>query len=181
MKTETLKLDTPLGALLFTAVAAESAELSLYLCEAERVLPNGMEVQQRYTCLVKYYCEESAGSLLFRCRWESPFAKGSPEPGECLDAQTWTSDNHIVAIGTEDLEQLKLRLPNCGLSEDAWPALPEHGLEITLPQVPSGSGISLHYVVAWNELPEQRESSSWFAVDMEHRDVLVCHGQSLAE
>jgi hypothetical protein len=99
--------------------------------------------------------------------------KGTPETGECLDAQSWESEDTIVLSGTEDFETLEKRLPDTGLNLTTWPPFPDDGLHIVLPLLQANQKVSLHYIVASNALPEPKECSCWFAVDINHDEVLA--------
>ena len=97
---------------------------------------------------------------------------GAPETGEALDAQSWESGEHIVMIGTEDIDFLSHRLPSLNLSDDRPPTeFLANGFRITLPNLEAMTPISLHFVVASNPLPEPAECSSWFAVDVPHSRI----------
>jgi hypothetical protein len=92
------------------------------------------------------------------------------------DAQEWSNDKHVVMIGTEDSERLCQRLESeVVLSETSDLCFVEYedaGLVITVAEVPAATALSLHFVVAWNQLPEPEECSCWFAVDVEHQFLL---------
>ena len=82
-----------------------------------------------------------------------------------------------MAVGTEDGEALEARLPHCGLSIDGDPfvATRAHvdGLEVLIPKVEVGTAITLHFIVAENPFPEPVALSTWFAVDLNHANVLA--------
>jgi len=133
-----------------------------------------MSIEQINACVLRCVAHRRVRSLFYGCQWKVPFAKGEPETGQCLDAQSWEDGKSLVLIGTEDFEALNCRLPNGGLSGAAWPPFPDHGLRITIPVVQPGQEVSLHFIVASNSLPEPRECSCWYAVDIDHDRVLAC-------
>jgi hypothetical protein len=133
-----------------------------------------MSVEQLDAILLRCTADVRITDLVYACAWEAPFSKGSSETGQGLDAQSWENGNLLVMIGTEDQEFLHQRLPNCGFSQDQWAPFPDYGLQIKVPVIEPGQRISLHFVVACNSLPEPKDSSCWFAVDMNHEKILQC-------
>ena len=174
MKHSELPTTTPLGTLLFSAsIQSGEASLDLKLCKPATYLPPGMSVDQLEACVLQSTTTTRISELIYECYWESPFAKGSAESGECLDAQSWRDEKSIVMIGTEDFDTLRQRLPMCVLSEKDWPPFPDNGLRIKIPVIEAHQSLSLHFVVASNPLPEPKECSCWFAVDIDHTKILA--------
>ena len=141
----------------------------------EPKLPMGMSVAATWVFLVKLHPASSLEHISVCCIWQdAPPVLGSPESGECLDAQSWVKNDHIVVLGTEDFASLSARLSESRLIEKNHPIrYTRDGFEIVLPLVPAGQLTSLHFVVAINRYPESHDCSAWFAVDIPHRDVLA--------
>jgi len=175
MTNSKLFLETALGKLVFSVdIEQGDPNLNLYLCSLKIELPQGMSVENHDACILNCTAVRRMKNLIFQCYWENPFAKGSPETGECLDAQLWENRTSRVLIGTENFDALSRRLPNCGISRDNWHPFPEYGLLIKIPIIEPDQEISLHFLVASNTLPEPQDCSCWFAVDIDHSKVLQC-------
>ena len=173
-----LLVPTPLGGLRFRAQVARAlsaVELILTATPVTPELPSGMAVDGCVGVVLEFYAAEELYGLCFEYEWagDSPSSM-SPASGEWLDAQEWSNDKHVVVIGTEDFDRLRQRLrPEVG--EFPRPYFVEYkddGLAITLEEVPAATALSLHFVVAWNRLPEPKECSSWFAVDIPHQILM---------
>lgn len=174
-----LLVSTPLGDLRFRALverAQPAARLLLTTIPITPELPSGMAVDG---CVGVVLTSSPAAlyGLRFECSWtgESPTPM-SPATGEWLDAQEWSNEKHVVMIGTEDSEKLRPRLgPNVVFGEFPDPYFVEYndsGLVIKIDEVPETTALSLHYVVAWNRLPEPQDCSCWYAVDVEHETLM---------
>lgn len=171
-------IPTPFGALQVKAEAIESdgtrIEFSVSMVTPQIHLPPGMEVDSVLAAIVHERIERELTDFYFVCRWSEIAIPGSPATGECLDAQEWESESHVVTIGTEDFQALLARLPNLGLAEDDLPVrFTPCGLEIHIPRVPIGTVLSLHFVVVARGLPDPAECSTWFAVDIPHQKLLA--------
>ena len=118
-------------------------------------------------------------SLIFECLFDTPPCKGGAESGEWLDAQSWEDAKHKVMIGTEDFEVLRGRLPHIALKENPYPIdyLP-NGLRVNIPSIKAGDKVSLHFVLAWNQLPELDVCATWDAVNIPHGVLLSCKNNS---
>ncbi len=171
---------TPIGVLDFSATSEHGEILNAQIksCPIEPKLPNGMVVEGCVAVLLQYVPLEELVGLTFRCRWKQLKEKGDVCSGEALDAWEWKHEGTLVVIGTEDNEWLSRRLRFVELTETvhAYPITMRYNVvEIRVPLVPVGEQISLHYIVAWNSLPEKKESSCWYAVDVPHEMVrLAC-------
>jgi hypothetical protein len=144
------------------------------MCKPKGYLPPKMSVKQLDGCVLKCTPSVDIENLEFECIWKKPCSEGSPETGECLDAQSWEDHNSIVMIGCEDFDTLNRRLPDSELSMDTWPVFPKFGMKIVIPKVKANVELSLHFIVASNSLPELQDCSCWFAVDIDHEKVLEC-------
>lgn len=180
METETVTathtLPTPIGSLEFLATTERGVTRNAYIksCAIEPKLPNGMAVQRCVAVLFQCEPSENIEGLVFRCGWKELQEKGYGCTGEALDAWEWEHDRTLVVIGTEDNEWLshRLRFIDVAKTANAYPVtMRDNVIEIRLSVVPPGEPVSLHYIVAWNSLPEKAESSCWFAVDVPHERV----------
>ena len=172
---------TPIGALGFTATSdgrhLSATEVAFQPVELVPNVPPHMSIQSLIAVLVTLRPASEMSAVRVTCAWLSPQpTPGSPESGERLDAQSWRADNHVVFVGTEDLEALSSRLPDCELTIASYPVTySAQGLEVRLPRVRSAA--SLHFTVAVNSWPEPVECSAWFAVDVDHSRVLAGAGR----
>lgn len=177
--TDSLLVSTPLGDLRFRAQVEGSnpaARLVLTTVPITPALPSGMAVDGCVGVVLTSNATALHG-LTFECAWTgaSPTPM-SPATGQWLDAQEWSNEKHVVMIGTEDAERLRPRLgPNVVFGEFPDPYFVEYkdsGLVIRIDEVPLTAALSLHYVVAWNRLPEPKDCSCWYAVDVGHETLL---------
>jgi hypothetical protein len=186
-----LQIDTPLGSILFNAYLDDIpiSELSVDIASCKVVhaapdlaLPGAMSVAGSRAALLQCEIACAINSLVFECKWDDGGGLDwEPETGQYLAAQSWTNGEFLVMVGTEDDEGLKERASR---GDDMPKAMARHlcdpsvvsyrpdGLAISLPPVPGGSRIGLHYVVAWNPAPEPVETSAWYAVDIPHAKIV---------
>ena len=95
-----------------------------------------------------------------------------PESGEGLDAKSWSDNNHMVMIGTEDEERLLNRFQKQSISLDnGFVEYSANGLSINIDNPPVNQCINLHFVISWNPLPEKIDCSCWYAVDIPHEKI----------
>ena len=180
-------LQTPIGALSFSASVhgreIPADEVLFKHAQLEPHLPPGMSVDSLDAVLVKLKPHLSLQAVVISCKWLStPGAWDDRPTGECLDAQSWVSDNKLVLIGTEDFDGLARRLKEHGLFGEPSPSSNcvnycNDGFEIVLPQVPAHQITSLHFIVASNHYPEPVDCSAWYAVDVPHRLVRAATGE----
>lgn len=174
-----LLVSTPLGDLRFGAQvdgAQTASRLVLTTVPITPALPLGMAVDG---CVGVVLASSAAvpHGLRFDCAWSGdPPTPMSPATGEGLDAQEWSNSEHVVLIGTEDAETLRVRLgPKLVFGESPDPYFVEYrdtGLRIKIDEVPARAVLTLHFVVAWNRLPEPKDCSCWYAVDVRHETLL---------
>lgn len=177
----TVQIQTPLGTLQFHARAADGVDISddevqIFAIVPSLQLPEKMAVDGVAAVILIARPERRFEPLVFECIWRSPPCEGSPDCGEHLDACSWEHDGHIVTVGTEDFEALHSRLPYLPLLEEPYPIdFLRDGLRITIPVIEAGQEFSLHFVVAHNPLPQPDpfDCSTWFAVDIPHRQLLA--------
>ncbi|HOR45392.1 MAG TPA: hypothetical protein PK624_11435 [Spirochaetota bacterium] len=75
----------------------------------------------------------------------------------------------IPRYRTEDLGYLLRRYPNETFFKNGNDPVSFYNntISLSLEEIPSNSEISLHYLIAWNTLPEKISPSTWFSVDID--------------
>lgn len=169
-------LNTPLGALSFRAQcdAGTIGGAAITVHDWAPSLPNGMSVEGCKVIVFKYKPSEPLKKISFLCEWVDLNITGYSNSGEALDAWEWESDKHVVVVGTEDSDGLnsRLQIETEYMLED-WPiSMKNNKISIRIAGLDVGRELTLHYVVAWNSLPEPKDSSCWFAVDVPHLEIL---------
>ncbi|HAW27071.1 MAG TPA: hypothetical protein DCY03_02965 [Planctomycetaceae bacterium] len=169
-----LTIDTPLGEInFFVFGVTQAVSIHLDSIPLSPVLPPEMSVSGCIGILLRIHCQEPVDNLIFECRLlEHKFTDHSIDCGEHLYAHSWENDHTILMIGTEDEECLNARLP---ADQQVYPesvGISEKGVSIELPELAKGSVNTFQMIVAWNDLPEPRESSCWYAVDFKHAELL---------
>ena len=115
---------------------------------------------------------KSSVDVAFACTLSNAALEGVPETGERLDCQTWADGSWILSIGTEDYEALSARQPEAGVSEDPYPiTYSTSTIRFDLTNAPAGTRRSFHFILAYKGLPDERECSTWFAVDVRHAEA----------
>ena len=67
------------------------------------------------------------------------------------------------------IDALSQRLNCLDFESSAYPILcSQSGLELRLTGLKRGKALSFHFIVAYKSLPDDRECSTWFAVDVPH-------------
>ena len=176
MSKDTKLLETPLGSLEFSAEFDTEAvrEYSLELATFEPVLPEGMAVDACFCVLLSVPAHQVRTTVVFTAnlRPSLPVSAGG-ETGQGLEAQAWRSAHNILLVGTEDEEWLRARLARgVTLTDVSFDYSPE-SFSVRIAQMPSGESLSLHFIVAWNKLPEPKDCSCWYAVDVSRQVVIV--------
>ncbi len=172
-------IETPLGGveLSITADCSSDDASSLSQCIAvfayRPMIPPSMSVAGCYAALACITPQSSLRNLCFRAALRpAQVVKGGPETGECLDALGIYGDAHVLLIGTEDTDRLQSRLNGSVVfPKEPWP-ISEDSMTLHLLEAVAGRTLTLHFVVAWNGLPEPEDCSCWYAVDQEHALVL---------
>lgn len=181
MSSATLTVSTPLGDIEIRAVArgAPVTEGWLQTAPIRPALPPGMSVDACHAVVLGIRADQAPldVELSARCR-TTRAATSDVEAGEGLEARTWWADTHVLTIGTEDEDALRLRC-------DGRVPLPrdpvqhhDDGIAICLVGLPAGEVLALHFIVAWNALPEAHESACWYAVDQRHAEVAAVVARS---
>lgn len=168
-------VETPIGSLSF-GVRAKKGDLqntNISSFEIKPVIPNGMSVEGCLAVLLRCYSPIPLKELVFSCSWVDLEEVGYANSGECLDAWEWEHNGILVMIGTEDNECLKSRISLKTYGSDDYPIkMEDNQIKIQIENFPENKELTLHYVVAWNSLPEKTDSSCWFAVDIPHKKIL---------
>ena len=178
MKTEIHRLDTPLGRFdIFASYETNDQETGSHPIKVVPFnpdLPNGMSVSGCYSAVLSLIAESKISNLRFTARLNAfgPTITAGPATGEALEAQSFSTSQFIALVGTEDFNYLSARLSkHIVLPKDPFIYTPE-SLSIQITEVPAAINLSLHFIVAWNSLPEPKDCSCWFAVDQPHEALL---------
>jgi hypothetical protein len=176
LKTST-SVQTPLGKLNFylTAIDGEAKGVTISHCQIYPSLPEYISVDGCVVVLLQFSVMEQIEEVNFCCAWEDLKIEGYGNHGEGLEAYEWQDDNHLVMIGTEDPQYLNHRIPlvpaEIYKAGDYPITMEENEIRICLKKLPADSSYSLHYVIAWNKIPEPLEISCWLAVDRTHQSI----------
>jgi hypothetical protein len=175
-KTST-SVQTPLGKLNFylIAIGGEAKKVIISHCQVYPSLPEYISVDSCVVVLLQFSAMEQIEEVNFCCAWEDLKTEGYGCHGEALEAYEWEQDDHLVIIGTEDSYYLNHRIPLIPAepsdANDYPITMEENEIRISLKKMPADSSYSLHYVIAWNKLPEPLETSCWLAVDRTHQSI----------
>lgn len=168
-------IKTPLGELEFSVDAdgALPAGTSLNTAPLKPRIPPGMCVLACYGVVLRIKASTPVNNVTFKAFINAASsASGGPATGEGLEAQEWANGDYVMLIGTEDFDYLRTRLP----SMIDLPANPftysNDSLSVRVNKIPQGETLTLHFIVAWNKLPEPVDLSCWFAVDQPHLTAL---------
>ena len=178
-----VQIRTPLGNVEFQVEPAgiPAPGVSIVAAPFQPKIPHGMSVLACYGVVLQVNVPKPVVDLRFQAVLEpTSEANSGASTGEGLEALEWTGQNTVMLIGTEDREYLERRLPHGIVLPDNPFTYSPASLSIHIAKIPSGQLLSLHYVVAWNELPETVAPSCWFAVDQPHNSVLSVAGANPA-
>lgn len=176
------KLKTPIGSLSFSAMTEEGDfdNCKITICRLDPEIPKGMSVDSCISVLLRCSASKPLKNFVFSCEWDELRTVGYGNSGEALDAWEWESDDILVMIGTEDSEWLNSRL---GLDKEYsienYPVtMKDNKINIEIENFIEDKDLSLHFVIAWNSLPEPVDCSCWYAVDVPHEKILQVHNKS---
>ena len=170
-----LTIETPIGTLSFSLQVTEGdlRTAQINSCKTEPDLSKGMSVEGCFTILLRCLSPTPIKGLKFFCTWGNLSVAGYGNSGEALDAWEWEHNNTIVMVGTEDDEWLRSRINLKESGPDEYSvSMINNCIKIQIDEFPPNQELSLHYVVAWNSLPEKTDSSCWFAIDIPHEKIL---------
>ncbi len=172
MPIESITLRTSLGVFEFSLDSdAKLSRCELDTKNLEPQLPDGMAVESCIAVLLNATTDSAISKFTWKCLFLGD-VQGSPCSGEGLEAQEWEADGRVVVVGTEDDEFLAARLPFIVL--DPTKTMCHYSgkaVKVTIPNIPSGTEFSLHFVVAENASPETTDGSCWYAVDYPHNQL----------
>ncbi|WP_306548518.1 hypothetical protein [Desulfobulbus sp.] len=173
------KIETPIGSLSFSARAEEDdlSNCNVTIRRLEPGIPKGMNVEKCMTILLHCLPTKALNNFTFPCVWDNLQAVNQRNSGEALDAWGWESNGILVMIGTEDSDCLNSRLnPNNEYSTVNYSVrMINNIIIIQIDNFEEDKVLSLHYVIAWNSLPELSDCSCWYAVDVPHEKILRLH------
>ncbi|HVR95531.1 MAG TPA: hypothetical protein VMW27_02885 [Thermoanaerobaculia bacterium] len=183
MEIEAQRIETPLGLIEFS-LAMEDDRKEQKLSSAEiRIaavapqLPTGMSVAGCYGAIASLTPAVELHDVQFQAKLHATVPVDSgPETGEGLDAKGFRSSKYVLIVGTEDRDYLAARLaPGVEVPEFSHTYTPD-SLSVRIAVAPAGTPITLHFIAAWNELPEPQDCSCWYAVDQPHQWLLSALG-----
>ncbi len=179
MSSVTLRITTPIGEIEFVAEAdvESTSQLSLSAAPFEPSLPDGMSVAGCYGVLLHIHSSQAATDVQFKAQLHTTVSlEHGAETGEGLEAQAWYGQQYVLLVGTEDAECLQARLrERIEVSNDSF-TYSANSLSVRVTRALEADSFSLHFVVAWNELPEPQDCSCWYAVDQQHRAIAATLG-----
>lgn len=178
------QIQTPLGNLKFQVESAcvPMSGVSILIAPLQPKIPPGMSVSACYAVVLTINVPNPVLDLKFQALLEPiSIVSSGASTGEALEAQEWNNQSHVMLVGTEDREYLGKRLPHNIIFPEAPFTYSPEALSIHIAQIPSGQQLSLHFIVAWNALPEIVAPSCWFAVDQAHHSVLSIVGANPAQ
>lgn len=178
MAIATLWIPTPLGEVQFLAEAklSPSSKLMLKAVRFQPALPPGRSVAACYAVLFKIFEVESPLTVRFQASLHSEATiQQSPHTGEALEALEWSDWHHLVMVGMEDCPYLQARMGSPSATEESFTYSP--GALTVHARAEPNQPFSLHFVIAWNPLPEPKDSSCWFAVEQPHSAIELAVGQ----
>jgi len=177
-----IQINTPIGSLSLSANTKEGdfEYLDIASGQLKPEIPKGMGVEGCIAVLLSCLPSKPLSGFEFKCQWEKLKQAGYGCTGEALDAWEWESNGSLVIVGTEDSEWLNSRL---GLEKDYttknYPVTMHNNIvNIEIEEFAAHKELTLHYVIAWNKLPEPVESSCWYAVDVPHERILGAYKKS---
>ncbi|MBU1219488.1 NAD-dependent epimerase/dehydratase family protein [Myxococcota bacterium] len=173
------KIKTPIGSLSFKA-RAEDCELhdcKITVRKIKPEIPKGMRVEKCLSVLLQCSPSRPLKDVAFSCEWDNFDIVGYGCSGEALDAWEWESNGFLVVIGTEDSDQLnhRLGLKMDNSAENYAVTMKSNKITIAIGSIEEKKTLSLHFVIAWNRLPEPVDCSCWYAVDVRHEKILELH------
>lgn len=132
--------------------------------------------------------EDWLGSV--RCCWatEPSAAEGGPDTGEGLEALTWDISGGRLSVGTEDPEFLASRAPydrffrigrRIDVDAVSFIRSDQSGLEVPVPALRQGEWVQVQFVVAWRNVVDADDVSTWFAVDQDPTHLLALLGERI--
>jgi hypothetical protein len=183
MPQPSVHIQTPLGNLEFLVESADIPTIGacIHAASFQPEIPPGMSVLACYGVVLQVDAPNTVSDLKFKAvlKPNSKINSGAAT-GEGLEAQDWNNKNWVMLVGTEDLEYLKARLHPSIVFPDFPFTYSAESLSIHIAKIPAGESVSLHFIVAWNELPETVEPSCWFAVEQPHMSILSAVGANPA-
>lgn len=176
MSSVSLRITTPLGEIEFVAEAGVVSESQLTLKAISLVpsLPNGMSVAACYGVLLQIPALDAATTFHLKAQLHPTASlENGMETGEGLEAQGWRGQRHVLLVGTEDAEFLKARLHERNALVDTQFTYSTDSLSVRVSRAFGNDPLSLHFIMAWNELPEVQDCSCWYAVDQSHSTIVA--------
>ena len=131
-------------------------------------LPEGMVVDLVAVYRIELALHAPIHNFAFDFTFIQSKAKGDPNSGEYLEAQSWPIGNGLLMFGTEDGEMLQARMPWLKIQGDDYPVeYLTNGFRVVIPYIPPEAKVGFHFVLAFNH-KDDGCCSEWFAVDIPH-------------
>lgn len=131
-------------------------------------LPDGMAVDVSSAYRIEFAATFPLHDFSFDFTRTEHEPKGDPNPGECLEAQSWSIGDGLLMFGTEDGESLQTRMPwlridggNCPVEYLA------NGFRIAIPYIEPKTNVGFHFILAYNQVDANCDAE-WFTVDIPH-------------
>jgi hypothetical protein len=163
-------------------------EVELLICRPMFSLPAGMRTDDCWAGMWRLKASRRVPTSHFNCEWSiiPGYLEGSPESGECLDAQTWQNERMRITIGTQDSDCLYSRAKAGDHLPIRWATDPilsseklryqlidytERGLTVHTPDLLPGELCQVHFVIAWS-IDDPKEVATWYAADRPAEEIL---------
>lgn len=179
MQQSSVQIQTPLGNIKFLIESTEipTSGISIQAAPFSPDIPPGMSVLACYGVILQIDASSTLNDLKFKALLEpNSIVCSGATTGEGIVALEWNNRNHVIMVGTEDLEYLRGRVQHRIVFPDDPFAFSNESLSIHIFEIPPGESLSLHFVLAWNTISETVEPSCWFAVDQSHFSILSAVG-----
>lgn len=161
---------TPLGTIQI--LAESNAKVMLNKCELPCTMDNGMTVDNSIAYLLIVHPQNGFTHLEFSAKLNTSQHMGSSASGECLACIEWETNDCHLTIGTEDLDQINSRMPKIKISEKYYPIeYTSSSISIKMDNLTLTDALSLHFIISYKMLPDERECSAWYFADIYHEEV----------
>lgn len=164
----------------------------LVICEPTYTIPKHMNVEKVFAGV--WRIKPLVSNL--KCIFETKLIPknlidlvSGPNSGEGVDAITFDYVDNRMTLGTEDGLTLINRLIEKSLMGNRFSPLNREfsdniiqyiddytGLSVPLTSLDENEVSQIHFVVAWNKVSDEFDSSTWFAVDMTTNSILTKEG-----
>lgn len=177
------------GGKLFSYVHADFIA-ELVICEPIIRIPPHMKIEKAYGAVWRV---KSLSDQL-NCEFHTVLNPVIPheidagaDSGEHLEALTWDYKEYRLTLGTEDGVKLVERAKFNDMMPDRFNAdddLTQHsivqglknGFNVPITKLKKNELCQVHFVIAWNKYENEDDVSTWYAVDMDGKSILLFEG-----